>query len=178
MTLKPMQYNVAQLLKDPIGSTRDYRLEEAFTGVARLADGVSGLLQLMKTHQGILVTADLSVETRISCARCLSECSLGIALSVEEEFFPIVDVQTGRRLDVPDGAESLRIDASHNLELSEMLRQYILTDTPLKPLCRPQCRGLCQGCGINLNETACQCSGGGVDPRWGKLAALLGPAGN
>lgn len=178
LTLKLMRYNVAQLLKEPIGSTRDYRLEERFTGAGRLADGVSGPLRLVKTHQGILVTADLSVETTICCARCLDECSLGMELSVEEEFFPVVDVLTGRRLNVPEGLDSLKIDASHHLELSEMLRQYILTDTPLKPLCRPQCRGLCQGCGVNLNETGCQCDSGVIDPRWSKLAALLGPAGN
>ena len=173
-----MRYNVAQLLKEPIGSTRYYRLEEGFSEVGRLADGVSGPVRLVRTHQGILMTADLSVETTICCARCLSECSLGIELSVEEEFFPVMDVLTGRRLNVPEGSDSLRIDSSHHLELSEMLRQYILTDTPLKHLCNPQCRGLCQGCGVNLNETACKCDSSVIDPRWGKLAALLGPAGS
>ena len=172
-----MRYNVAQLLKESIGSTRDYRIDEAFTGPGRIADGVSGPLRLMKTHQGILVTADLSVDTRVCCGRCLAEFHAGMELSVEEEFYPVVDVQSGRRLNVPGGADALRIDASHTLELSEMLRQYILTDTPMKPLCHPQCLGRCQDCGVNLNETECRCGGGAVDPRWSKLAALLGSAG-
>ena len=40
---------------------------------------------------------------------------------------------------------------------------------PVKPLCRPDCRGLCPECGKNLNEGACGCSRDSGDPR---LAAL------
>ena len=170
-----MRYNAAQLLKEPIGSTRDYRLDERFTGDGRFADGVVGTVRLMKTHQGILVTADLAVAALVSCVRCLAEHTANLDLSIEEEFYSLVDVQTGRRLQAPPESEGARIDAAHTLELSEMLRQYIITDTPMKPLCRPQCQGLCPGCGVNLNELECQCGRPAIDPRWGNLAGLLGP---
>ena len=41
-----------------------------------------------------------------------------------------------------------------------------------KNLCSPDCKGLCPGCGANLNHEACRCKKA-VDPRLAKLAQLL-----
>lgn len=43
------------------------------------------------------------------------------------------------------------------LELSDMLREQIILATPMQPLCREDCRGLCPVCGENLNERRCDC---------------------
>ncbi len=170
-----MQYNVAQLLKEPIGSSRAYPLDETFSDRDGLADRVAGRVHFMRTHQGILATADLDVVAFQSCGRCLAEHPRSLSLSIEEEFYPLVDINTGRRLSAPEGSEGCRIDLAHTLELSEVLRQYIITNTPMKPLCRPDCAGLCQGCGADLNRQPCGCDMGDVDPRWARLAGLLGP---
>ena len=38
------------------------------------------------------------------------------------------------------------------LDLAPLLREYLVLDIPSRPLCRPDCRGLCPECGNNLNE--------------------------
>ncbi len=43
---------------------------------------------------------------------------------------------------------------------------------PMKPLCRPDCKGLCPTCGADRNETACSCEEPTADSRWAALAAL------
>jgi uncharacterized protein len=168
-----MRYNVAQLLKEPIGSTRSYQLEETFTGSERFAHRVSGPVHFLRTHQGILVNAELEARVTLTCGRCLSDVTLPLTLQVEEEFFPVVDVATGRRLSLPAGSEGFRIDASHTLDLTEVLRQYVITYQPMKPLCSPDCSGLCPQCGANLNQRNCSCDSAQRDPRWGALAKLL-----
>jgi uncharacterized protein len=168
-----MRYNVAQLLKEPIGSTRSYQLEETFTAHGRFADWVNGSVRFLRTHQGILVNAELEARVTLACGRCLSGFTLPLTLHVEEEFFPLVDVNTGRRLFQPDGSEGSRIDASHTLDLTDILRQYVITYQPMKPLCNPNCAGLCQQCGANLNQRNCSCDTAQRDPRWGALAELL-----
>ncbi|NLA05033.1 MAG: DUF177 domain-containing protein, partial [Firmicutes bacterium] len=41
------------------------------------------------------------------------------------------------------------------------------------PLCKPDCRGLCPGCGVDLNETTCSCEDESrIDLRWQKLKEL------
>jgi len=55
--------------------------------------------------------------------------------------------------------------------LEEALRQYILMCEPAKPLCTPQCAGLCPGCGADLNVDACRCAAA-ADERWSVLAGF------
>ena len=169
-----MQYNVAQLLKEPIGATRSYQVEQRFTEVPGITDRVRGRLDMLRTHQGILVNAELDIESTIICSRCLGEFIRPSTLFIEEEFFPTIDLHTGRKLSPPVEEEgALRIDAGHFLDLHEVLRQYVIADGPMKPLCRTDCPGLCQHCGINLNQARCECDAGQRDQRWADLAALL-----
>ncbi len=58
------------------------------------------------------------------------------------------------------------------LDLAGPLREQFLLSVPEYPVCREDCRGLCPGCGANLNVEACRCSGESSDPRWAPLRAL------
>ena len=175
MALDPliMQYNVAQLLEEPIGSSRSYQLDETLNGVERLADRLGGSVRLSKTQEGVLVDAKLDVDAVLTCGRCLGEYPLNLTFDIEEEFFLIVDLDTGHSMSAPVDSEGEQIDEAFTLDLSEVVRQYIITNTPMKPLCSAECSGLCQSCGANLNLQECQCGKPAIDPRWGDLAGLL-----
>ena len=169
-----MQYNVAQLLKEPTGATRSYQVEQRLTGVSGITDRVWGQLDMLRTHQGILVKAKLDIESTLMCSRCLGESTRLSTLFIEEECFPTIDLHAGRKLPSPAEEEAaLRIDARHSLDLHEVLRQYVIAEGPMKPLCRQDCLGLCQRCGINLNQARCDCDAGHRNQRWAALVALL-----
>ena len=169
-----MQYNVAQLLKEPTGATRSYQVEQRVTGVPGITDRVRGQLNMLRTHQGILVNAQLDIESTVICSRCLGEFTRPSTLLIEEECFPAIDLHTGRKPSPPAAQEgAFSIDDRHLLDLHEVLRQYVIADGPMKPLCRPGCLGLCQHCGVNLNQARCECDAGQRDQRWADLAALL-----
>lgn len=170
-----MQYNVAQLLKEPTGTTRriDVRGELDVSGSV-LAE-CQGSVELVRTHQGLLARGVVDAHVTSTCSRCLDEFASLSPLDVEEEYFPLVDVNTGRRLDLPWDYEGTVIDSTHILDLTELLRQCALAAQPIKPLCRRDCQGLCQECGADLNMDNCVCSGAGIDPRWSALTALLNP---
>ncbi len=171
-----MRYNVAQLLKEPIGSTRWYQVEETYTENIRIADMVAGPVRMLRTHQGLLVHADLDIQKILNCSRCLEEFNWHSTLHIEEEFFPSVDLHAGRRqASSPEIDETSYIDAYQILDLTEIMRQYTIAEFPMKPLCQPDCSGLCLQCGINLNQAVCDCNAGQRDPRWGALAELLNP---
>jgi uncharacterized protein len=57
--------------------------------------------------------------------------------------------------------------------LRPLVRDALLLELPLAPLCRPDCRGLCARCGADLNAGPCSCVAD-RDPRWGALDALRG----
>jgi len=169
-----MQINVSQLLKEPIGSTRNYEISGAvdITGDG-VGSGAQGEATLTRTNQGILVKGVLHTEVELTCSRCLSLFSCPVTLNIEEEYTPTVDVISGAPLPSLEEPGSFTIDENHVIDLTEAIRQYALLAIPMKPLCREDCAGLCQSCGHNLNQGPCDCPPQEVDPRWSELNKLL-----
>ena len=55
-----MFYNVAQLLKEPVGSTRTYSIDETIpTGDGNAQDAFRGTVSLLRTDKGIWLSAGL-----------------------------------------------------------------------------------------------------------------------
>jgi uncharacterized protein len=50
--------------------------------------------------------------------------------------------------------------SEHEIDLDPEIREDIIIEYPLKPLCRPDCKGLCLVCGSNLNLKECSCKKG------------------
>jgi len=95
-----------------------------------------------------------------------------IEVDVEEEALPSIDIDSGQPIDLDDERDALRIDGHHELDLAEPVREAISLAEPITLLCRPDCRGLCLTCGIDLNSvTEHSHTEDAVDPR---LAALAG----
>ena len=72
-----------------------------------------------------------------------------------------------------DDEAATRIDAHHEIDLTEVVRQNILLAIPPSPICRSKCAGLCPTCGKNWNEGLCDCRRDEIDPRLEKLKQLL-----
>ena len=172
-----MQYNVAQLMKSQVGDLRQYHLHEEINNLDGLITPLSPLdgdVQLMRTNEGILVTADLHASLQLECSRCLDIFGKAIRLELEEEFLPTIDILTGSRLVLDEEADRANlIDSHHELNLSEVVRQDILLTVPTAPLCRSNCKGLCPVCGKNRNREDCHHDSKEIDPRLAKLKELL-----
>jgi uncharacterized protein len=59
------------------------------------------------------------------------------------------------------------------IDLGEVMREQFFLALPMKPLCRPDCRGLCPVCGKNRNIEQCECREEWTDPRLAPLKKLL-----
>jgi DUF177 domain-containing protein len=172
-----MRYNVAQLLKDETGQTREYRLHEDISpldpGIVPLS-ALDGKIHMIRTADGILVTGDLHTSVELVCSRCTELFSMPIRFALEEEFHPTIDIVTGASLPLPsDDDEAVRIDEHHVIDLTEVIRQDLLLALPLHPVCRSRCAGLCPTCGKNWNEGPCDCTHDEIDPRLQVLKQLL-----
>jgi uncharacterized protein len=168
-----MDMNVSQLLRDPIGSTRDYDIDEVIdiTGEGQ-KNRVQGSCNLLRTQRSVLVKCKLNTEAELTCSRCLGKFKYPLKIKFNEEFFPTLDVQSGVAMPPPEESSSFTIDERHTLDLDEAIRQYALLAIPMKALCRKNCVGLCPKCGKNLNQGNCDCRIDETDPRWSKLADL------
>ena len=59
------------------------------------------------------------------------------------------------------------------VDLTNIIRDTIITSQPIKNLCKDDCKGLCPICGVNLNESECGCNRFVADPRLAVLENLL-----
>jgi len=140
-----MQFNVSQLLKDPIGSTRSYDLIE---DLSRFEDfealnPLVGTIEMLRTHSGILVSGELSTALRVNCSRCLEPVVMPVRFFLEENFRPLTEVRTGRYIHPDDFEgtteeledEALLIDEQHIMKLGEVVRQNIWLTLPMNLTC-------------------------------------------
>ncbi len=169
-----MQINVSQLLQAPIGTVWNYDVDETLDVFGdNNSYHIEGSVRLLRTHRSILVSGKLTTEVELTCGRCLSVFRFPLKLNIEEEYVPTIDIYTGVPLPLPEEPGDFTIDEHHVIDLTEAIRQYIVLASPMKPLCREECAGLCQNCGYNLNQGACGCPQPEVDPRWSELMKLL-----
>jgi uncharacterized protein len=171
-------FNVAGLLHEPPGSTRDIRLRDHYVTLGRdveLAGPIDADLRLQRTNRGILVRGELTASLRRTCARCTDPYVEDVRVAVAEEFLPSVDPETGAPVAAAEGEgpEALRIDEHHEIELDSVLHDELVLTEPMHPLCRPDCPGLCPECGQRLDSGDHAHGGDEIDPRLAGLAALL-----
>jgi uncharacterized protein len=171
-----MRYNVAGLLRAPTGETREIQLEE---GLDLEADGVRlvaplrGRLRLIRDPAGVLVEGTLRSRVALECDRCLAPTEAELVVELSETFRPTVYLPGGPEPEPSDDDEpATQIDATHTIDLGEVVRQAVLVGLPLHPLCRAGCAGLCPRCGQDWNQGPCQCAPE-PDERWAALRALL-----
>jgi uncharacterized protein len=163
-----MYINVAQLLKESIGSSRRYQIDGSL-GTDDI-NSVKGEITLIRTNRGIMAKAEMTAGVTGICSRCLKQIDYEVNYDFEEECLPSVSTSEG--LSLLDQTDNITIDENHMLDLSETIRQYTLLTIPAKPLCRPDCAGICPSCGHDLNQGPCQCPSHAYDQRWSKLVRL------
>jgi len=167
-----MQINVLRELRQSIGAVSVVDFEEAMVRFDELElRGLTGSVSMLRTDGGLLVTLNAEARAMERCSRCLTEIETPLEIAFEEEYVPVVDVNTGAPVRSELPFDTFRIGPDFVLNLHEGVRQYILMSEPAKPLCQADCKGLCPNCGADLNQGACRCAGEG-DDRWQALAGL------
>ncbi|MGH7358395.1 MAG: YceD family protein [Candidatus Rokuibacteriota bacterium] len=132
-------------------------------------DAVSLLVE--RRGQTIAVTGDFEATVRQACGRCLEPLVTRITPGVDLQLVP---QPSGRQGEMELGRDDLEMDFYQGdvLDAAGLLRSETDLALPMKPLCRPDCRGLCPVCGGNRNVTECRCETRGPDPRLAPLEAL------
>jgi uncharacterized protein len=107
------------------------------------------------------------ITTRIHgvCDRCATEFQRDVEIPVD-----VVLVEEFVSEDSED--ETVFPLTASSADLEEIVRTIFVLNLDSQLLCSPDCKGLCCGCGRNLNEEACTCQKE-LDPRFAALRQLL-----
>lgn len=141
----PLRFNVGFLLNQPIGTSRDIHFEYPQLTLKPDLDltDFSGTARVSRTPQGIFVQGDFQGKAPAECVRCLTDFQQPLKTSFE-------DLYAFDKRSVTESGLILPEDA--NIDLEPLVRDYLLVEMPISPLCREDCQGLCPFCGQNLNE--------------------------
>jgi len=101
----------------------------------------------------LIVQGTLKINIICRCARCGDDFS--------------------KKMFVSDFCRSFPLTSKNELiNLTPDVREDILLALPIVAVCSAECRGLCSGCGVNLNRKKCKCKRPEKKNVWGILDDL------
>jgi uncharacterized metal-binding protein YceD (DUF177 family) len=122
-------------------------------------------LRLESVMEGVLVTGDLDVPVEGSCARCLEPIEDTLHLSVQELY-----AYSGSTTEATSEEDEVRRIEGDYLDLEPLVRDTVVLNLPLAPVCAEDCAGLCVDCGQRLDDLPADHAHEVIDPRWAGLA--------
>lgn len=126
------------------------------------------LLRVRLSIEGNTVVArgSISGSLHFVCSRCAESADFELDSSFMHVFLEGA-VEEGEE----GGELNYTMFSGDEFSLEPVIAEELAVALVAVPLCRDDCKGLCQHCGKNLNEGPCGC-GKEVDPRWEKLRSL------
>ena len=145
----PLKINVGFFFNLPIGSYRDIHFEFPELHLPPDLDVTefSGGVHISRTPQGLLFEGKFKAVMEAECVRCLEPLFQSLEIDFTEVYAYKSHSFTESGLYVPEDG---------NIDLSPIIREYLMLESPIKPLCKPDCQGLCVECGENLNTGTCE----------------------
>ncbi len=112
---------------------------------------------------GLRFVGTVSAPFDALCRRCSTPIHDTLSVLVKERY--VEDMPT-------DNDEAYGYEGDE-LDLAPLVHDAIFLELPLTALCKEDCLGLCAQCGVDRNESPCDCAAP-IHPRWAKLSELLG----
>jgi len=173
-----VKVNIAPLLKQPVGARAEYDVHESpidphgeNAGLIEAgATTIDADILATHTNPGAYLEGEAKASVSAQCSRCLTPIQTPVTASFAEQYYARFGVVAGEALgEAP--TDSKTIGSDFKIDLTPLLREELILATPLAPLCRPDCKGLCEVCGDDLNQRPHQHEAA-VDERLAKLAQL------
>ena len=134
-----MKIEVARIKDDPIALqssvfAQDWGLDNYDV---KLKGAITLACVFRRLGDEIMVDAQVNYSRAAVCARCLTEVNDKVTTDFSLSYNAL---ELGEELTVDDD-----------------VREQILLNLPMRFLCSKDCKGICAGCGANLNTEKCSC---------------------
>ena len=165
----PWAVSVAQVASRP-GQSKE--IDETFPAPSGIGDEIIGVDEGADVSvtgsfdsivDGLVLTARINAPVHAECTRCLKPIKRDWTVNVTS-FFPYEDASTNSNgkskndeVDIIAGEDESEdtyplLGGGAWADLEALLRDTLVEELPLQPLCKPDCKGLCSQCGVDLNE--------------------------
>jgi uncharacterized protein len=161
-----LRLNVGFFLNQAVGYSRDFPFDfpELRLDPELELLNLSGSARVTRTPQGLLVQVKMAASVLAECGRCLTQFEQPLNIDFTElfAFSPRTTGESG--LILPENA---------HIDLAPLVREYMLLEIPIRPLCNPDCQGLCPVCGERILDQPHEHEEDPIDPRLEELKKFL-----
>ncbi|MCX5707420.1 MAG: YceD family protein [Candidatus Omnitrophica bacterium] len=135
-----MKIYPAQIPREGVSLAEDFTPEklDLNTEIIKFREPVWVKAEISKITNAVTFDLDIEASMCCLCSRCLEEFTLPLHKRLRFSYPVDRSVQV--------------------IDLDPDIREEIILEYPVKPLCRADCHGLCVKCGQNLNLGKCSCS--------------------
>jgi uncharacterized protein len=133
--------------------------------VASVDSDIGFHIDLLRTAGEISVRGEIGFLAVARCSRCLSDVSVDTTVEVNL----ILSPSEAERKEKAGGEIDYETYRGRKIDLNDYMREQVNLSLPYKVVCSEGCRGLCGGCGRNLNEQQCGCETHEEDSRFAVL---------
>ncbi len=130
-------------------------------------------IRIDRSESEVIIRGSVKGEIEQQCSRCLKNYTIEISSPIVVVYHPIEDINKEEQYELKGEELETGFYKNDILDTDEILIEQLLLNIPMKPLCSPECKGLCPKCGTDLNVSSCNCITTEIDPRLEVLKKLL-----
>lgn len=145
------------------GAHEDYRV----TGPVRLEFDVT------RSENRYRLAGRVDGALELACSRCAEMFPWPVSAEFDLQYLPQAANVGEGELEVAEEDLGVAFYEQEAIDLGHLIREQFYLAMPMKPLCTPECQGLCPQCGANRNQGDCGCQVVWEDPRLAPLRRLL-----
>lgn len=173
--LRPLRVNMVELLRQP-GAERSSIVQIApdaldcvlAEGQAKPVGDIEVAIKAVSGTDEVEVDCSIAVGWIGECRRCLASVTGHDRIQVIEHFRP---AGTARSAGGREDAEVIPVEGDQ-IDLVPTIRETVMIELPVAPLCSADCAGICPVCGADRNIVGCECAIEVRDDRWAALDEL------
>ncbi len=160
-----------------VSSIPEEGLEEEFDLPITVGDNTSPdiahvSVKISRLGKRVIVDGSVNISLSFKCSRCLGDFPFPQDIIFSGEYKPAgKSVEEGKH-ELAGNELDISYYTDDEIDVREVINQQVLLTVPMKPLCDEECKGICPGCGKNLNEGSCTCKENEIDPRLAPLEQL------
>lgn len=140
MDPKTLQFNLTELKEkgklDFAGVVGASLLDKQLTDQALIIGPIDAELKASWKEEGVWLDGRAKGQWQLECCRCLEKLTAGFSVPIR----------------------SVVEDPEPTIDGVEEIRQSLVLAVPTQPYCKPDCKGLCPGCGADRNKKDCGCN--------------------
>ena len=134
---------------------------------------VQAKLKIQKVGAEVVVNGNITVDVQLQCSRCLKDFKRDLFFPFEVVFHPVEQLEGGEHREIKAEELNMGFYSKDEIDLTDLVKEQIMLNLPMKPLCNNLCKGICPQCGADLSAGDCGCTGRDIDSRLVGLKKLL-----